>query len=287
MKLWSHAKSLVSLVVITAQLMFWVLGLMLASLVKLLVPPLRSTANRSMDGMYRIAVAIDDAWLRGVLGIDWTRPPLGLDRGNTYVVLANHASWSDILLLQSVLVRDGPVLKFLVKRSLMWVPIFGVIFWAFDFPRLRRRARSGEDEIVRRRRDLDALRSACEVVRERPAALMVFAEGTRFTPEKRLDQDSPYRHLLEPRVGGLAALLEGLEGDIEAVLDVTIVYPRPVSFWSFLAGALATVEVDVERIEPDALPTEREALVDWLAERWRQKDARIEAARATGREGPG
>ncbi len=279
MTLWSHAKSLVSLTVITAQLTFWMVGLILASLVKLVVPPLRSLADRSMDQIYRFAVAIDDAWLRGVVGVHWNRPPLGLDRRRTYVVLANHVSWSDIFLLQSVLVREGPVLKFLVKRSLTWIPLLGVIFWAFDFPLLRRRARSGEDEAVRRQADLEALRAACAVIRARPAALMVFAEGTRFTSEKRAKQGSPYRHLLAPRVGGLAALLEALDEDIEAILDVTLVYPRPVSFWSFLSGALATVEVDVQRIAPEALPTGRDALAGWLDERWRQKDARIEAAR--------
>jgi len=279
MTLCSHAKSLASLVVITGQLTFWMVLLILASLVKLVVPPLRPLADRSMDQMYRIAVAIDDGWLRGVLGIDWNRPPLGLDRNRTYVVLANHASWSDIFLLQSVLVRDGPVLKFLVKRSLMWIPIFGVVFWAFDFPMLRRRARSGEDEAARRQTDLAALRAACAVVRERPAALMVFAEGTRFTPEKQVQRESPYRHLLAPRVGGVSALLEALGADVDAVLDVTLVYPRPVSFWAFISGALPAVEIGVERIAPEAVPTERDALACWLDERWRQKDARIEAAR--------
>lgn len=290
MSFWGHCKSATALIVISLQLAFWSLGLVVVGLLKLCVPASRTGADRVMDGMYRAAVAVDDFWLRRVLGIDWDRPALGLARDRSIVVISNHVSWTDILLLQSVIVRDGPLLKFLAKRELVWIPIFGVIFWAFDFPMLRRRGGVGgggpaggggeaEREALRRNRDLEALRAACRVVRDRPAAIMNFVEGTRFSDAKRTARESPYRFLLPPRVGGLAALLEALDDQVDAVVDVTLLYPRPVSLWEFLSGALRRVEVDVERIPRSALPGSREALSGWLAGRWARKDALIAALR--------
>ena len=154
-----------------------------------------------------------------------------------------------------------------------------MIIWAFDFPILRRRSRRGEDDSERRRGDLEALRAACRVVRKRPASLMNFAEGTRFTPAKQAHSESPYQSLLRPRVGGLSALLEALEGEVDSVVDVTIVYPGPISFLDFLSGEVGHVELDVEQIPRDDVPSTREAQVEWLADRWRRKDQIIDRAR--------
>jgi 1-acyl-sn-glycerol-3-phosphate acyltransferase len=189
-------------------------------------------------------------------------------------------SWADILLVQSVLVRDGPLLKFLTKRELVFIPVLGVIFWAFDFPLLRRQTRGSKDVEARRRADAEALSSACEVVRARPAALMNFAEGTRLTEEKRLASASPYRHLLTPRVGGLSALVEALGDDLVSIVDVSLIYPETPSFWAFAAGQVGPIEIEIERITIAELPGGREALSGWLAEQWRRKDERIDHVRA-------
>jgi len=273
--LWGHCKSAITLALITANLSFWSLLLVALALAKGVCPPLAAWADRSMAWIYRAALGLHDLWLERVLGIHWDRPALDLSRDRSYIVLANHTSWSDILLIQSVVVRDGPLLKFLVKRELMNVPILGLIFWAYGFPVLRRRARDGEDEAARRRADLETLRTACRVVRERPAALMNFAEGTRFSESKRLEQASPYRHLLCPRAGGLSALLDGLADDVEGLVDLTIVYPRSVSFWEFLSGALPQVRIEAELVPQKSLPDSGEQARLWLADRWARKDARI------------
>lgn len=276
MTAWAHCKSAFSLAFITTNLLFWSFGLVPIALVKLVWPGCRPGADRMMAWIYRTAARLDDAWLERVLGIQWDRPALGLSRDRSYIVLSNHTSWSDILLIQSVVVRDGPLIKFLVKRELLAVPILGLIFWAFDFPLLRRRASSGEDDAARRRSDLETLRAACQVVREHPAALVNFAEGTRFSETKRDAQASPYRYLLRPRFGGLDALLEGLGEDVEAVVDLTLVNPRRVSFWEFLSGALPRVRIEAELVPQKALPASREKAREWLSERWRRKDARID-----------
>lgn len=278
----AHCRSALSILVITANLLFWSIPLALLALSKLLLPAVRGPAERAMAGIYRMAVAVDDAWLRRVMGIRWSRPELGLDPRRSYLVLSNHVSWADILMIQSVIVRQGPLLKFLAKRELIYVPILGLVFWAFDFPILRRRSRRQENEAERRRRDLEALREACRIVRRNPAAVMNFAEGTRFEERKREQTESPYRYLLRPRVGGFLALLEAMAGEFDALIDLTLVYPRPASFWAFLAGEVPEIEITATRFDPDTLPTTREAAGDWLAERWSEKERAIAMRRQAG-----
>jgi hypothetical protein len=50
---------------------------------------------------------------------------------------------------------------------------------------------------------------------------MNFVEGTRFTPAKHAAQQSPYKHLLKPKAGGLALALHVLGDRFDSLLDVT------------------------------------------------------------------
>jgi 1-acyl-sn-glycerol-3-phosphate acyltransferase len=270
-------KAVLSLSVITLNLTFWLVPILVLALVKWAIPAFRARASEGLEAIYRIAVRIDDAWLKGVVGLRWNALSIDLVRDENVIVLANHVSWADILLMQSVVVRNGPALKFLAKRELIFIPIFGAIFWAFDFPILRRRTRGTELDVDRRRRDLDAIKDACRVLTIRPAALVNFAEGTRSTEEKRRDRSSPYTHLLEPRVGGFSALLEALDEQSVRILDLTLKYSEPQSFWSFLAGEIALIEIDSAVIDPSEVPKTREAKAAWLADRWAIKDRQIEA----------
>lgn len=281
-----HVRSAASLAVITLNLTFWVILLVVLGLAKAIAGPARPTVDRVLDGCYRAAIAVHDFWLRRVIGVRWQNPDLVLPREELCLVLANHASWADILILQSAVARQGPLLKFLTKRELAYIPIFGIIFWAFDFPLLRRTTKAGEDEAARRAADAAALDAACDSVRRRPAALTIFVEGTRATPEKIASRGGPHRHLLEPRVGGFASLFSALEDDLVSIIDVTIVSPEHPAFWPFLAGRLAPIEVRAERIPSSALPKGRDALAAWLDERWCAKDDAIERVRAAAGTGP-
>jgi 1-acyl-sn-glycerol-3-phosphate acyltransferase len=280
---WSQVKAAISLLIIALNLVFWCIPLFALALAKGIWPGARSWADPVLDSIYRIAMRIDDAWLKGVMGVRWSAPPIELSADRSVIVLANHTSWADILLMQSVIVRRGPVLKFLVKRELLSNPIFRVIFWAFDFPILRRRARTGEDENERRNRDLEAIKEACRILTRRPAALVNFAEGTRFSEAKRLRQASPYIHVLEPKVGGLSALLDALEREELEILDLTLKYRPPQSFWMFLAGESGPIEIDAEILDADEVPDGMDARADWLAARWARKDRMIDAFRSASR----
>ena len=114
---------------------------------------------------------------------------------------------------------------------------------------------------------------------------MNFLEGTRFTPAKHAKQQSPYRHLLKPKAGGMALALNAMGEKFQAILDVTIVYPDGApSFTDFLLGKVHRIVVRVRSLPiPQHLmqgdyaqdPAFREAFSQWVQQLWREKDAQI------------
>ena len=144
-----------------------------------------------------------------------------------FMVLCNHQSWVDIPVLQKLLNRRLPFLRFFLKSQLIWVPLLGLAWWALDFPFMKRYSRA---QLERRPelagRDIAATRKACEKFSRIPVAVGSFAEGTRFTPAKHAQQGSPYRHLLKPRAGGTAFVLDAMGETIDRLIDITIVYPH-------------------------------------------------------------
>ena len=253
------------------------------ALAKLMAPrqgALRRGLDRAMNGLAEGWIAVNGWWMALVERARWdVSGHENLRRNAWYLVSSNHQSWVDILVLQKVFHRRTPFLKFFLKRQLLFVPIIGLAWWALDFPFMQRRTGS-------RSRDLAAARKACERFRQIPTSVMNFMEGTRFSRTKRDAQRSPYRHLLKPKVGGLATALGAMGERFDALLDVTIVYPQGVpSFWDLLSGKLRQVVVRVrEREIPRDLldgdyegdPAFRARMQAFVHTMWVEKDACIE-----------
>ena len=136
------------------------------------------------------------------------------------------------------------------------------------------------------RRDMEATRRACEKFRAIPVAVMNFVEGTRFTPAKHAGQASPYRHLLKPKSGGVAFVIDAMGEGLHAVLDVTIAYPggRPTMV-DLMGGRIPQVRVQVrERPIPADLAAGsyqgdrafRARFQQWMNGLWQEKDADLE-----------
>ncbi|KIQ96999.1 acyltransferase [Lysobacter sp. A03] len=206
-----------------------------------------------------------------------------LQRDGHYLVLANHQSWVDIIVLQKVFNRRIPLLRFFLKRELFWVPLLGLAWWALDFPFMGRHT---PKQIARRPelagRDIDATRRACEKFREIPVSIMNFVEGTRFTPAKHAKQGSPYRYLLKPKSGGVAFVLDAMGQGLHAILDITIAYPagRP-SLMDLMADRVPVVQVQVRQraIPQDLLGGDykndrdfRIRFQRWINGLWQDKD---------------
>lgn len=249
----------------------------------------------------RILQRLGEGWLGDVntivrrLPIEWELDtPQNLRRDGSYAIIANHRSWADIPILLQAMDRRIPFPVFFVKKELLWLPFIGLAMWALDFPFVERYPR----EVVERRpelrgRDLETARRAFEKYREIPFTLVIFPEGTRFTREKRQRQEAFFHHLLQPRPGGLSMALNVLGHRLEALLDVTIVYPPGHSgFWPFLCGRVSRVGV---RVRPLVAPAElirgdfqhdaafRARFVAWMEEVWREKDGFIDDFRRGAR----
>ena len=174
----------------------------------------------------------------------------GLDRQGRYLVLCNHQSWVDILVLQHCLNRKLPFMRFMLKQQLIWVPILGVAWWALDMPFMRRYSRQ---ELIKnpslRGKDLENAARACEKLKHIPASMMSFPEGTRFTQAKQTQQNSPYKHLLIPRYGGIGQVLYSFGDTLQTAIDVTIFYPYGVpTLWQFVSGQVGKIAVSARSI---------------------------------------
>ena len=131
-----------------------------------------------------------------------------MKKSDWYLVLANHQSWVDILVLQRVFHQKIPFLKFFIKKEMFWFPILGQAWWAMDFPFIKRYKKSLlEKKPHLRGKDLEITRKACAKFKKIPISVMNFVEGTRFTKAKHSLQKSPYVHLLKPKAGGIASVL--------------------------------------------------------------------------------
>ena len=200
-----------------------------------------------------------------------------------YLVISNHQSWTDILILQSYLYGVIPPLKFFTKEQLIWVPGIGLAMKILGFPYVKRVTKAqikANPEL--RNADRDNVKAACEGFQNHPTTILNFVEGTRNTPEKHERQRSEYQHLLRPKIGGLGYVLEDMDEHLHKLLDVTIVYPGGVpTFWEFLKGNCPRVEFEVH---PHDIPTQilqadenerRAELAQWVKTLWLEKDTRI------------
>ncbi|MEE4381033.1 MAG: acyltransferase [Pseudomonadales bacterium] len=289
-------RGILSLTFVAANTVCWALATFVLKAVGLLLPVPRwrrawpGVMNRIIDGW----VSCNGAALRRLLPTRIeVRGGEALRRDGWYLVISNHRTWTDILVLQGVFRHRLPVLKFFTKTQLRWLPFLGQALWALDFPFMRRHSREYlEKHPEARGADLEETRRKCERFRTTPTAILVFVEGTRFTERKHLDQQSPWDHLLRPRAGGVGFVLGAMGDQLDRLVDVTLVYPDgPFDFLDYLCGRVPRILVEIEELP---LPREitggdyanderyRLRVQEWVTERWARKDRRLGDLLGTG-----
>ncbi|HVE71542.1 MAG TPA: acetyltransferase [Thermoanaerobaculia bacterium] len=238
-----------------------------------------SLAERWVQGNDRIFEwFLDTEWR--IEGFD------GLRRDGHYLVVSNHVSWIDIFAAFRALHGKAPFIRFFLKHILIWSPIVGQACWALEFPFMRRYSPEYlAHHPEKRGRDLETTRTACQRYRHLPVTILNFAEGTRFTREKHEDQESPYRHLLRPRAGGIGFVIASLGEQLDSMIDMTIVFPdRDVTIWDFVTNRVPWIALRARRIHiPDDLITpaitepgpKREEFKAWVEKIWQEKDEEI------------
>lgn len=266
----------------------WCVPLYLLGLIRL---PCTGRARRAlarwMDATVQLWVAGNRA-IFALLGLVRVRArwvndaDLSLDRW--YLVVSNHQSWADILILQNTLRGRIPMLKFFTKRELVWVPLAGVAMVLLGFPYVRRLSPAQlEANPALEGADRQATLDACRGFLDHPVTVLSFLEGSRFTPTKQAAQDGRFRHLLNPKLGGVSYVVDTLKSRIHKVLDITLIYRDDVpTFWELLQGRCREVEVVIEaRDLPDDITAAadaaetRERLRPWVESLWQAKDRRL------------
>ncbi len=213
-----------------------------------------------------------------------------LQKDKWYLVICNHQSWTDVMVLNKLLNRKVSFPKFFMKEALIKIPFFGWSAMALDFPIMKRYSQSYLAKHPEARgKDLETTRKFCERFKHVPTTIFNFLEGTRYTPEKAQQQNTPYRHLLQPKAGGAALVFYSMGESLTAIIDVTIVYSKPdITFWEFICGKAERVAVRAQLlpIREDFLNKDyehdlefRQTFQAWINQQWKEKDVLIEKIR--------
>lgn len=213
---------------------------------------------------------------------------LQLSMQGRYLMTCNHQSWVDTTVNQYFGLTRMPLTRFFTKWELIFIPFVGQAFKILGFPMMKRHSKA---QIAKKPElkdhDMEEARKACQQLLSQPFTLLNYLEGTRFTQEKHDQQQSPYQHLLKPKAGGLALALNILGDQIDALVDMTIVYPDGVPGYSeFWLGEVPRIAVNLRKInipdwvlggnyEDDA--EYRERFQQWVHELWLEKDQLIES----------
>ena len=209
------------------------------------------------------------------------------DRNDWCLGLANHQSWADILLILSASNYMMPNIRFFMKKELSWIPFIYLANKNLNMPFVNRHSKK---QITKnpnlRLQDYENTIKSCKRLKRAPSTIFSYAEGTRFTPEKHKDQNSSYKNLLEPKIGGLATALSALP-ESKYLIDFTLVYKTDQrSAWAFLKGDMADVKILVKKFKiPKSLKNKsylddneyRIEFKNWIEDIWSQKDKSIES----------
>lgn len=199
------------------------------------------------------------------------------------LVLVRHASILDTLLPANLIARPhGIHLRYVLKRELLADPCLDVA--GRRLPNYFVRRGTGEAREVERVRELAAGLDPKDGV-------LIYPEGTRFTPARRaraiarIAERDPeraaraerLRHLLPPRLGGVAALLEGApEADVLVVAHHGLEGLRSVGdIWR--GGLVGLVlRVRIARVARSRVPVDAATRPDWLYAAWEDVDGWLE-----------
>lgn len=206
-----------------------------------------------------------------------------LNKKNWYLLICNHHSWADIVVLCVIFRKHIPMNKYFLKQQLAWVPFIGLACWALDMPFMRRYSHSYLIRHPERRgKDVETTRRSCEKFRTHPTTIVNFVEGSRFTEEKRRRTRSPYKNLLPPKAAGIAMALGVLGAQFDKLLDVTLCYPEnnDSPFFDMLSGKLTRIVVRVnllpvaEELHGDYVSDKnfKRRFQQWLNTLWEEKD---------------
>jgi 1-acyl-sn-glycerol-3-phosphate acyltransferase len=209
--------------------------------------------------------------------------------GSPVLMLSRHASMADTLLPTLLIqIPTGLRLRYVMKRELLWDPCIDVVGNRL----LSYFVRRGSDDVARETRAIAAL---VDGIGEGDGVL-IFPEGTRFTPEKRrrvlerlrergesalAARAEKLEYVLPPKPAGTLALLEHNPG-ADALFCVHTGLEGAGSFSDLWRGAIVgkVVRVHFWRVPYREIPVDRDQRIEWLFQHWTRVDEWVAANRA-------
>ncbi|KAL2318669.1 hypothetical protein Fmac_032545 [Flemingia macrophylla] len=192
------------------------------------------------------------------------------------LLIANHRTEVDWMYLWDLALRKGSLgcIKYILKSSLMKLPIFGWGFHILEFIAVERKWEIDEQILHQK---LSTLKDPQD-----PLWLSIFPEGTDYTDQKSKNSQKfaaeaglpVLTNVLLPKTKGFHACLEALRGSLDAVYDVTIAYKNQCP--SFLDNVFGVdpseVHMHVRRIPVEEIPVTETKAGSWLMDRFQIKD---------------
>lgn len=207
-----------------------------------------------------------------------------VDAKKNYLVIANHQSWLDILMLEEALYRRSGFSRYFIKKNLLHIPLSGWACRILYYPSMHRITKSQLAKNPERRgQDVETTKRACRKLKGIYFKLNNFPEGTRFTEEKYAKQAGKYQYLLEPKTGGIAHALYILQDHLDGILDLTILFAKKPNVLKFFLGMPCPVTIVVKKlpITPDLIgqyendQAYRIHIQQFVSSLWQQKEALI------------
>ena len=272
-----------------SNLALWGGLIIVLGLVKLLLPngPVKAVWNKVMHALMFSFGRVSVLLIRLFNKVDIECAVHGeLAKDRWYLIIANHLSYLDIILLIEFATHRIPAPKFFLKKELIWLPFVGLGAWALDMPFMHRYTRAYlEKHPEKKGKDLETTKAYCEKFRTVPTTVINFVEGTRFTTKKHMAKQSPYQNLLPPKAGGVSFTLAAMGELFTNVLDISLLYPenKRHPMMAMLSGQMTKIVIDVDvtpipELQQQSERTESEFRLyfqNWLNDLWKNKDARI------------
>ncbi|KAL6121562.1 hypothetical protein NUSPORA_01508 [Nucleospora cyclopteri] len=183
------------------------------------------------------------------------------------IIISNHSSVIDILILNN-LFNCSKKLKYIYKKELRYIPIFGQIVYLVEFLKLSRNYKE----------DKQAINEFIERIKLIPIYLIMFVEGTRITNENKKESTkfciskgiTPFNNVLCPRYKGFELLTS--KKVFNNVIDVTVIYDTiPSLIYFIFSPNKFNIQVFCKTYKINQVKDSKE----FLMERFREKDELI------------
>ncbi|PIK54697.1 putative 1-acyl-sn-glycerol-3-phosphate acyltransferase delta [Apostichopus japonicus] len=178
------------------------------------------------------------------------------------LLVMNHTFELDWLATWCVADRYGQLFsaKCFMKNELKYVPLVGWSFYLLEMPFLKR------DFVKDREQLVEGVKLLADF--PMPAKMLMFCEGTRFTPEK-YEKSKAFaekkglpilKHHLTPRTKGFCMAVEGLKGRVPVIMDATVACQKndSATVYDLLLGKRVTYHAFVKIRSMDEVPTDSE-----------------------------